>query len=112
MRLLFDENLSYRLVNALDDLYPGSVHVRDLDLLGASDNDLWKLAAESGYIIVSKDTDFFQRSIAYGGPPLTIWLRVGNASTATIEAVLRASHLLIRRFSEDAEAALLILPRT
>jgi predicted nuclease of predicted toxin-antitoxin system len=81
VKLLFDENLSYRLVGSLGDLYPGSAHVRDLGLVGATDANIWAFAAESGYIIVSKDTDFYQRSVAYGGPPLTIWLRVGNAST-------------------------------
>ena len=36
-RLLFDENLAARLVGALADLYPGSVHVSDVGLAPAAD---------------------------------------------------------------------------
>ena len=32
MKLLFDENLSYKLVRLLADLFPDSVHVRDVGL--------------------------------------------------------------------------------
>jgi predicted nuclease of predicted toxin-antitoxin system len=30
MRLLLDENLSFRLVRALEDIYPGTAHVREM----------------------------------------------------------------------------------
>ncbi len=46
MRLLFDQNLSFRLVRLLADIYPDSVHVRDLDLLEADDAAIWRHAAE------------------------------------------------------------------
>ena len=58
MKLLFDENLSYRLVARLEALFPGSAHVRGLAQTGTSDDVLWRLAAEQGFVIVSKDTDF------------------------------------------------------
>jgi predicted nuclease of predicted toxin-antitoxin system len=45
VKLLFDENLSYRLVGALEDTYSGSVHVRDLGLEGAEDLLIWRAAA-------------------------------------------------------------------
>ena len=65
MKLLFDENLSFRLVQALVDAYPGSTHVREVGLLGAEDRCIWTYAAEYGFMIVSKDTDFYQRSLLY-----------------------------------------------
>ena len=37
MKLLFDENLSFRLAYALHDIYPDSTHVRNIGLLGAED---------------------------------------------------------------------------
>ncbi len=37
MKLLFDENLSYKLVRLLEDLFPNSIHVRDVDLKAADD---------------------------------------------------------------------------
>lgn len=69
MRLLFDENLSYRLVSLLDDVYPDSVHVRDVGLVGSSDERVWAYAREHGLVIVSKDVDFYQRSVLRGSPP-------------------------------------------
>ena len=46
MRLLFDENLSDRLVPTLDEDYPGSVHVRSVGLAKADDEDVWSYALE------------------------------------------------------------------
>ncbi len=109
MKLLFDENLSFRLVGALADVFPASAHVRDVRLRGAPDEVIWKYAAEHAFLLTSKDADFYQRSIALGSPPKVIWLRVGNAPTAMIAGVLRAHYLLIRRFHEDDAATFLPL---
>lgn len=109
MKLLFDENLSYRLPGLLADIYPLSVHVRDIGLTGAADNAIWRYAAGGGYIITSKDADFYQRSVSHGPPPKVIWLRIGNASTRTIAVFLRERHSVIRRFLEDRDASFLTL---
>ncbi len=37
MKLLFDENLSPQLAGLLNDLFPGSIHVRDVGLKAADD---------------------------------------------------------------------------
>jgi predicted nuclease of predicted toxin-antitoxin system len=109
VKLLFDENLSYRLVAALEDRYPSSAHVRDLGLEGAADRLIWEAAAAGGYLLTSKDTDFYQRSLVHGAPPKVIWLRVGNGSTATVTSLLRERYLLVRRFADDAQATFLPL---
>lgn len=80
MKLLFDENLSPRLAEQLADLFPGSRHVRDCGLRGFSDDAVWRHAIENGYIIISKDSDFQQRSLLYGHPPKVVWLRIGNCT--------------------------------
>lgn len=66
MRLLLDENLSPRLVGSLDDLYPGTTHVREVGLASAEDSTVWGYAATNGFTIVSKDADFHQRSFLLG----------------------------------------------
>jgi len=109
MRFLFDENLSPRLVSALADLYPGSRHVRDVGLASADDATVWSHAAAGGFTIVSKDGDFHQRSFLFGHPPKVIWIRRGNCSTATIEAILRTRHADVHAFAADPDAALLAL---
>jgi len=109
LKLLFDQNLSYRLVALLGDLYPGSVHVRELGLCEAEDLVVWHHARERGLTIVSKDSDFHQLSFAYGHPPKVVWLRVGNGSTAAVADLLRKHHEAMRRFEVDPEAAFLAL---
>ncbi|HEY7767605.1 DUF5615 family PIN-like protein [Longimicrobium sp.] len=109
MKLLFDENLSFRLAGRLADLYPGSVQVRDAGLLGADDAVIWAYAAEHGFLVVSKDTDFYERSALLGAPPKVVWLRVGNASTRTIADLLRREHILIQRLTDDPDATFLPL---
>lgn len=54
MKLLFDENLSFRLAAALADIYPGSVHVREAGLLGADDLRIWDYAAKHGFSLLQR----------------------------------------------------------
>jgi predicted nuclease of predicted toxin-antitoxin system len=109
MRLLFDENLSFRLVPALADIYPESAHVRELGLLGVDDLSIWNYAAKHGFLLVSKDTDFYERSLVFGAPPKIIWLRVGNCTVNETIALLRSQYIVIRRFAEDTTATFLPL---
>ncbi len=65
MKLLFDQNLSPRLPRLLDELYQGSVHVRDVGLRDADDGDVWEYAKLRGFALVSKDSDFQARSLLW-----------------------------------------------
>jgi predicted nuclease of predicted toxin-antitoxin system len=111
MRLLFDENLSPRLVARLADLFPGSAHVVAEGVGGTADGVVWQHAARNGFIIVSKDEDFHHLAFLRGAPPKVIGLQLGNCTTDEIEAVLRAREVEIRRFAEDSEAVYLALRR-
>jgi len=84
--------------------------VRDVALFGAEDRRVWTYAAAHGFLLVSKDTDFYQRSILHGAPPKVIWLRVGNAPTPVTAALLRERYVVVRHFVEDSEATFLTLP--
>jgi predicted nuclease of predicted toxin-antitoxin system len=57
VKLLFDENLPRRLVSALDDLFPGSIHFSTAGLSQADDSAVWR-HAEHEFVVVSKDGDF------------------------------------------------------
>lgn len=109
MRLLFDNNLSPRLSAAVANLYPDSVHVRALALQRAPDDDVWEYAREHGYVIVSKDSDFHQRSLVEGFPPKIVWIQRGNCTTAAIIELLRRSGRAILDFEQDEVASFLIL---
>ena len=58
---------------------------------------------------MTKDADFHQRSFLFGHPPKVIWVRVGNASTAKIEVLLRRRAADGGTFCSDPESAFLIL---
>lgn len=109
MKLLFDENLSFRLVAALADIYPDSSHVREVGLLGADDLRIWSFAGEHGFLLASKDTDFYERSLVFGAPPKIIWLRIGNSTVNETITLLRSQYIVIRHFAEDTTATFLPL---
>jgi predicted nuclease of predicted toxin-antitoxin system len=109
VRLLFDQNLAPRLVRDLADLFPDSVHVREVGLASANDSAVWAYAATNQLTIVSKDSDFRQRSFLFGAPPRVIWVRIGNARTADVAAAIRASRERILAFESDPEGALLVV---
>lgn len=58
MKLLLDENLSYRIVSALQDTYPDSTQVRLVGLERVDDHSIWQLAKKNDYVIVTKNDDF------------------------------------------------------
>ncbi len=109
MKLLYDHNLSPRLVQRLDDLFPDSQHVRSVGLSEALDDAIWAYAQTHTYTIVTKDSDFYDLSLVRGMPPKVIWLQVGNVTTTAIERTLRQHAITIYHFLNDPIVALLSL---
>jgi predicted nuclease of predicted toxin-antitoxin system len=109
VKLLFDENVSRRLPRLLADDYPGSVHVASVGLRGGKDQQVWQYSRAHGFGIVSKDTDFRERSFVEGFPPKVIWLDVGNAGAAIIAALMQRERRRVEMFEQQEEASLLIL---
>jgi predicted nuclease of predicted toxin-antitoxin system len=109
VKLLFDENPSPRLPGVLADTYPGSVHVDACELGRAEDADIWQYAKDHGFTIVSKDSDFQERSVLLGQPPKLIWLRAANCSSREIEHRLRMAYPVIKKFAQQAEESCLVL---
>lgn len=75
----------------------------------ATDETVWRYAAQYGFTIVTKDADFHQRSFLFGPPPKVVWVRAGNCSTAMVETLLRRRHHDLLAFSSAAESAFLAL---
>jgi len=107
--LLFDQNISPRLVDRLADMYPSSVHVSSLGLGNAMDIEIWEYARDHDYIIVTKDADFSEFGIIKGFPPKIIWIRRGNCSTRDIENILRDNFSAINSLSEEQGTGILTL---
>jgi len=110
VKLLLDQDLSRKLVQALSRLYPGSVHVTACGLETADDAAIWDYARQHGLVILTKDTDFHQRCFLYGAPPKVVWIRLGNCTTSNLEALLRVRAAAVKTFGEDKDSALLVLP--
>ena len=110
MRLLFDENLSRRLVNQLQDLFPDAQHVALLGLEAARDSAIRDYARKQHMVIVSKDDDFRQMAYHEGPPPKFIHLSLGNAPTRRIEGLLRDQSAQINEFIADEISTVLMLP--
>jgi predicted nuclease of predicted toxin-antitoxin system len=106
MKLLFDQNLSFKLCRQLADLLPGSTQVRLVGLANADDRSVWQYAAANGYVLISLDSDFAEMAAVLGPPPKVIWLRCGNQRTTVIEELLRRHCNAIAAFETDELACL------
>lgn len=109
MKLLLDENLSDRIIDKIIDLYPDSEHVKTLGLINTDDALIWEFAKFNNFVIVSKDSDFHQRSLLYGHPPKFIYLRIGNSPTSKIIQILRDNFSIITEFYNSEIESILIL---
>ena len=109
MKLLFDQNLSPKLVNRLADSFPDSSHVQSAALDCADDDQVWEYARLNGFAVVTKDEDYNNLSVLRGSPPKVIWLQTGNCTTAQVEAVFRARFTDIEWFDKDPSVGTLVL---
>jgi predicted nuclease of predicted toxin-antitoxin system len=97
------------LPNRLSDIFPNSLHVRDVGMKATIDPIVWDYAKNNNLMIVWKDADMHDLSLVFGNPPKVIWLRLGNCSTLQIENLLRRNFNAIELFYEDENLSLLAL---
>ncbi len=98
MKLLFDQNISFRLLKRIIDLLPESKQVRELGLENSTDSEIFDYARRNGFAIITFDSDFFDLSIIKGSPPKIIWIRTGNTTTNNLENILRGKYDLIKSY--------------
>jgi predicted nuclease of predicted toxin-antitoxin system len=109
LKLLLDENLSPRLVNRLEILFPGLTHVRDVGLKRAADRDIWSWAKENGFGVITTDGDFVDLAKRLGPPPKVIHVEECDFPLRIIEDLLRRSAVRISEFQKDPDRGLLVL---
>lgn len=105
MNLLFDQNISYRIVSKLNAYFPGCKHISQVGLLDCEDTEIWLYARNNEYVIVTFDSDFYDISLINGIPPKIIWLRTGNLKSEDIVTVLKANKGAIVDFLNNPEQA-------
>lgn len=107
MKILFDQNISFRLLKRLEDVFPYSEQVRTVGLENSTDQEIWNFAKDKAYTIVTFDSDFYDFSLVWGYPPKIVWIRTGNKTTNEIESILRKHQKNIELFILDNELACL-----
>jgi len=109
IKLLFDQNISYRIVRLLKSEFSGCKHVSDVGLNDEEDPEIWNYAKRNGFVIVTFDSDFYEISLINGFPPKIIWIRSGNLATQILANILSNNKTLIEVFINDASSAFLEL---
>jgi predicted nuclease of predicted toxin-antitoxin system len=110
MKLLIDENLSYKLVEFVQDLLPGSVHIAQVGLSrGTPDREIWEYAKRNGFVIITADRDFVMMANTHGHPPKVIVLENCDYPTGVIAQLIIYcdSYFRVRRNDQS----LLVLQR-
>ncbi|MAY83563.1 MAG: hypothetical protein CMP59_05450 [Flavobacteriales bacterium] len=98
MKLIFDQNISFRILKKLNPAFEDSLHVSEARLNNANDSDIWKFAKKHHFTIVTFDADFYDISIMKGHPPKIIWVRSGNSTTDSLAKLLNKNQEVIEEF--------------
>lgn len=107
MKLLLDQNISYRLVDKINLIFPGTEQVKRLGLENKPDREIWHFAKKEDYTIVTFDSDFYDMSLILGHPPKVIWIKVGNLTTKNLEHLIKEKSEQIKLFISDIEISCL-----
>jgi len=105
VKLLFDQNISFRILSKISSYFPESKQVRDLGIENFSDVEIWKFAKGNNFTIVTFDADFYDLANLKGHPPKIIWLRLGNTKTDFLAEVLNSRNSIIKDFILSKEYA-------
>ncbi len=98
MRLLLDENISFRVLKMIDLVFAESIHVTYHGLSAKSDRDIYKYALANDLLIVTFDEDFYELQLINGYPPKIIWLRFGNSNNLKVANKLVENKEVIEAF--------------
>lgn len=106
MKLLFDQNISFRVVRKIIQDFPLAISVWDVGLYEEYDIPIWKYAKENGYTIVTQDDDFDNMYGLWGHPPKIIMIRTGNISNVNLAKLLILRKDRIERFVNNTDVLL------
>jgi predicted nuclease of predicted toxin-antitoxin system len=107
MKLLFDESLSPKLVNLLNDLFPESESALRNGLSGSGDMRILKYACTGQFVLVSTDRDF-ERLAAEIEDANVVILYACNYPTEIAAEVLRRNAIRITELVMSRERLILL----
>jgi predicted nuclease of predicted toxin-antitoxin system len=97
-RLFIDENLPRTLGDKLASEF---LHSTDLGER-LSDEEIWRRGRVGDWIVLTQDTDFFDRLVLEGPPPRVVWVRTGNLRRRAMEELLVRVWPEVERLLEKA----------
>jgi predicted nuclease of predicted toxin-antitoxin system len=103
IKILLDQNLSFKIKKEIKDVFSEVKHVSDTTLSDTDDLNIWRYAKINDFSIIKFDSDFIDISTIYGFPPKIIWLRMGNSTTVKVVQIIRNNQFLITEFLSNHE---------
>lgn len=103
MKLLFDQNISFKIISKINLNFPEAKQVLQLGIENYSDIEILEFAKENGYTIVTFDADFYDLSNLKEFPPKIIWLRFSNKQTDFIVNKINSKQSLFKDFVNARE---------
>jgi predicted nuclease of predicted toxin-antitoxin system len=100
--LLFDQNISFRIISKIASSFPTAKQVRQLGIENFSDIEIWQYAKQNKFTVVTFDADFFDLSNFKGHPPKIVWLRFGNTKTDFLADIINSKSSIIKDFIDSS----------
>lgn len=107
MKLLFDQNISPKIVKQVESEFPDSTQVRFIGLEDSADSVIFEYAKRNEYAIVTFDSDFADLHLLRGHPPKIIWLRTGNLTTRAVYQIVESMQATIQNFLQNEHGGIL-----
>jgi predicted nuclease of predicted toxin-antitoxin system len=109
VNILLDQNISFRVTRLLLNDFENVKQVKELNLVDASDFEIWNYAFKNKYTIVTFDSDFIDLANLKGSPPKIIWLRFGNSTNLKIANKLISNARAIKEFISNTNPEIAFL---
>jgi len=101
MKLLLDQNISFRVIKKLKEHFANVQSVKENNLENAEDIKIWEYARQKGFTIITFDEDFYNIQLLKGFPPKIIWFKTGNLNKGQFAQFLIAQKDTIHAFAEE-----------
>ena len=99
MKLLFDANISWRILKIIESDFSDCSHVNQIKVnQPAKDIEIWEFARQNNFTILTHDDDFEKLLLLKGAPPKVIILKTFNKNTKQIAEILISKKEVIESF--------------
>jgi predicted nuclease of predicted toxin-antitoxin system len=107
MKLLLDENISWRIAKYIENYFDEIIHVTSVHNHRLNDLEIWLYAKENNLTILTFDEDFRSFASYFGFPPKVILLKTGNVSKLVLKDKLILNIDSIIEFNKNNEFGIL-----